>query len=180
MDTLPQDRESLLRQVGEKAFRNEKEYGNCPQCLVAAINDIFGGVSRDTMKCCFGFGGGTGLSARGLCGAVNGAVMLISSVFGRDDLYSELDLRCTATIRTYMERFEAKYAGVTCGAVQTGLMGRCYDLTIPGEKELFLDAGGHDWACTGVLAQASILLAEMIIDGELPWPPPKKPMEDDK
>ncbi|MBU7045431.1 MAG: hypothetical protein HXS54_03260, partial [Theionarchaea archaeon] len=43
-------REEVLKKAYETAFAYERDLGNCPQCLLATMHDIFGIGGDDSFK----------------------------------------------------------------------------------------------------------------------------------
>ena len=69
----------------QTGFQFEKEYHGCAQCAVAALYDVFPELTKnEVFRATSGLGGGVGLSCKGHCGALSGAVMVISQLFGRE------------------------------------------------------------------------------------------------
>ncbi len=161
---------AMMQKLEERALFYEREYGNCPQCTLEAVQDIFGGVEDSVFQASFGFGAGTGLTAKGTCGALNAAVMLISIVYGRSrqEFSGSINPKCTELVRRVLQRFEEKYDGIRCKDVQLKIMGDYFDLTVPEEREAYLAAGGHVDKCPYVVSFAASLIAELIFEGELP------------
>jgi len=72
--------------IKSRAKKNFSKGYNCSECVFEAVlNTIDTGLPKETMKLATGFGGGIGLFGD-TCGAIAGAVMAVSAVYGREDL----------------------------------------------------------------------------------------------
>jgi C_GCAxxG_C_C family probable redox protein len=49
----------------------------------------------------------------GMCGAVSGGIMAIGLSFGRDNASDSVD-PCYQAVRSFMDKFSARYQGLTC------------------------------------------------------------------
>jgi len=161
----------MSKSVGEKAyekgFANENDFGGCAQCAIAALYDVFPELkNEDVFRAATGLGAGVGLSARGNCGALTGAVMMVSQLYGRDltNIADPEKKRFVAYRlgKKLVGKFLAEYGTVTCGEIQTKIMGRSFDLYT--EWNEFLAAGGHSTACTAVVGNAAKWAAELIAE----------------
>lgn len=117
----------------------ELDYGCCPQCVLAAVQETAGIVDDGTIKASHGLSGGGGLMAQGACGALTGGLLALSAKFGRDR--DKLDKgRCINNFkktRALVERFRAEFGGITCEALQKQFTGRSYDLWNAEEYKAF-------------------------------------------
>jgi C_GCAxxG_C_C family probable redox protein len=75
-------------ELAEKAYRlgkeYEKTYRGCSQCVIAALQDALEIRNDDLFKSATGLAGGTGLAGDSGCGAYIGAVLVLSSLVGRE------------------------------------------------------------------------------------------------
>jgi len=62
----------------------EKTYRGCGQCVIAALQDALGIRNDDIFKSATGLAGGTGLAGDSGCGAYIGAILVLSSLLGRE------------------------------------------------------------------------------------------------
>ena len=60
-------RERLLKEAEQLAYRYERDYGGCSQCVVGAIKNTLGLISDDVFKAATGLAGGVGLTGNA-CG----------------------------------------------------------------------------------------------------------------
>ena len=167
---LPDSRKKeLIEKAYELAYEYEQKYGNCPQCTIAAIQDVFGIIDDSLFKGACGLAAGTGLSSKGNCGALTGAVMIISALKGRDraNFHEGRSSKCYELSREVIGRFEEIYGGILCHQVQQCIMGNSYDLSKREEFRAFEEAGGHKDKCPEVVGNAARFIAEMIVSGKL-------------
>ncbi len=157
------DIDEKIEKVGELAYKNEQEYGNCPQCVTAAFHDVFGFPSKDVVKAGSGLGGGVGLTGE-TCGALLGAGMVLSSRMGRnyEDLDEDTPMVSFRMAKVLCEKFEEKYGSVKCYDIQEEIMGDSYNLWDSEEYEEFEEAGGHDDKCPSVARNAARWAAEIL------------------
>jgi len=168
-DIMTRDR--LLRRAYESGFQYEKSYHGCAQCAVAAIQDTLGVKDNGTFMAANGLIGGVGCSSRGTCGALVGAVMVISSLCGRpremfDDV-NRIRARPYGPAQRLLERFEKEFGSGICGEIQKRLMGHSFNLLIPEERDMFLKAGAEEVHCPDVVGKASRWAVEIILDERL-------------
>jgi len=166
--TDPQKKE-LIRKAYDLGYEYEQKYGNCPQCTIAAIQDVFGIVDDIVFKASHGLAGGVGLSSKGTCGAVSGGVMVISALRGRDrpDFHSGRSRKCYDLSRHLSEKLESKYGGILCCQIQKTIMGKSFNLSNRDEFKAFEEAGGHRDKCPEVVGTVVSYIAEMIVAGEI-------------
>jgi len=153
----------LLDKASRLAFEYERDYGGCSQCVLAAIKNSLGTVSDEVFQAATGLAGGVGLQGKA-CGALTGGAMALGCFYGRDlEHFNDAEGRRFVTLRMVeklVNKFVAEYGSADCFDIQTKLMGRHFPLALPGMRDLFLEAGGHDDKCTMVCAKA----AEWIVD----------------
>lgn len=153
----------------ELGFMYEEKYGGCAQCAIGALYEMFPHLQSEAIfKSASGLGGGIGLTTFGSCGALAGAVMVLSQIYGREieDIEDPERKRFVAyrLSEKLVHRFLDEYGTVTCGEIQRKLMGRSFYMY--DEWEAFLEAGGHSTACTTVVGNAVKWSADHIIDAK--------------
>lgn len=167
---LSQEEKALLVQKAyDRAYYYEKNFGNCPQCTMAGISDVFPelGISDEIFQCGFGLGGGCGCYTKGTCGAVNGAAMVVSHLMGRRrDNMEGFTPECTDAVRRIITQFDRLYDGVRCCDVQTHLFGESFDLSTKEGNDAYFAAGGHD-RCAEVVGTVAKLFAELLVEGDI-------------
>lgn len=164
-----EEKNELVKRAYEYAYRYEAEYGNCAQCVIGAIQDVFGIVDDAVFQAAHGLAGGVGLASKGSCGAMSGAVMVISSLQGREksEFATGKNRRSYKMSKLVADKFEEEYGGVLCHEVQEKIMGRSFDLNKKEDYIAFELAGGHKDKCTSVVGNAAKYVAEMIVNGEI-------------
>ncbi len=114
----------------ETAVNKFKEGFNCAQSVLYSYAGKLG-LSTDTaLKVANGFGAGMGRKQE-TCGAVSGAVLVLSLIYGRgehDD--RQVQDYNYARIRELIDRFEAEFGTIYCKK----LLGGCELLTPEGQK----------------------------------------------
>ena len=165
------DREALLKRAYELGFQYENRFHGCAQCAVAAIQDTLGLEDDGTFKAANGLNAGLGCSSRGTCGALAGAVMVISSLCGRprellNDVH-RIRARAYGPAQRLLERFEQEFGSGICGEIQKRLMGGSFNLLHPEERDMFLKAGAEEVHCPDVVGKASRWAVEIILDEHL-------------
>ena len=148
--------DKLGEQACEKAARYELDYGCCPQCVLATVQETLGGIDDQTVKASHGLSGGGALLGEGVCGALTGGLMALSAKYGRDR--DKLDkgryINNFKKAKELTERFRAEFGGVTCRELQQRFTGRTYDMWNAEEYKAFDEARGKRCACaTGTVTQ---------------------------
>jgi C_GCAxxG_C_C family probable redox protein len=151
-----EQRKALAAQAYEKAVQYELDYGGCPQCVLATVQETVGIVTDETIKAAHGLSGGGGLVGLGTCGALTGGLMALSAKRGRDR--DKLDkgrfIGNYQKGRELVERFRAEFGGVTCGELQQRFTGRTYDMWNAEEYKCFNEARGNQCAhATGLVTK---------------------------
>jgi len=155
----------LMTRASKLAFEYERDYGGCSQCVLAAVKGSLGVVSDDVFQAATGLAGGLGLQGKA-CGALTGGAMALGCFYGRDLAHfdDQAGMRFTTLrmVEKLFNKFKEEYGSVDCFDIQTKLMGRHFPLAIPGMRELFLEAGGHDDKCTMVCAKSAEWIVEIL------------------
>jgi C_GCAxxG_C_C family probable redox protein len=145
--------------AAELAWKYEQQYGGCGQVALAALKETVGRdkISDSVFQAATGMAGGVGRCGYA-CGALNGSVAALSCFWGRPyDDFADPEKRRARTLamaKALVKKFEAEYGSADCRAVQTKIMGRSYDISVPEEMEQFVKDGGHDDKCPSVCANA--------------------------
>ena len=139
---------SVADEAYDKAWQYELDYGCCPQCVLATVQETLGIVSDDTIKAVHGLSGGGGLMAQGACGALTGGLVALSAKYGRDRDKLDKGRRINnfKKGKELVERFEKHFGGVTCEDLQQQFTGRTWDLWEAAEYKGFSDAREHKCA----------------------------------
>ena len=162
------DAQDILEQAYQKGFQFEKEYHGCSQCVIGALYELFPSLrNEDVFRSASGLAAGTGLSAKGQCGGLTGAVMVLSQIRGRRmaDISDPERKRLVAyrLAEKMVDRFMKEFGTVVCGEIQKKLMGRTFYLMEDADHQAFEKAGGHDDICPAVVGKAAAWAAELIL-----------------
>jgi C_GCAxxG_C_C family probable redox protein len=149
-------RKMLAEQAYEKALKYELDYGCCPQCVLATVQETLGIVDDQTVKASHGLSGGGGLLGEGVCGALSGGLLALSAKYGRDR--DKLDkgryINNFRKAKELTERFRDEFGGVTCRELQQRFTGRTYDMWNADEYKAFDEARGNRCAhATGTVTK---------------------------
>ena len=150
------DDTALAERAYDKAVRYELDYGCCPQCVLATVQETVGIVDDQTIKASHALSGGGGLMGEGLCGALTGGLMALASRFGRDR--DKLDqgryMNDFKKAKELTERFRAEFGGVSCRGLQQRFTGRTYDMWDAAQYRAFDQARGNRCAhATGTVTR---------------------------
>jgi len=159
-------------ELTEKAYtlgkEYEKTYRGCGQCVIAALQDALGIRNDDIFKSATGLAGGTGLAGDSGCGAYIGAILVLSSLLGRErNNFSDAEgirHKTHQLTRKFRENFIQEYGSIICHNIQNKILGRYYYLPDPQEYEKFHNAGAHDLHCPEVVGKAAKWMTEIILD----------------
>ncbi|MDA8363104.1 MAG: C-GCAxxG-C-C family protein [Gammaproteobacteria bacterium] len=129
-------------------MRYELDYGCCPQCVLATVQETIGVVDDATIKASHGLSGGGGLTGKGTCGALTGGLMALSAKRGRDrdKLDQGRGMGNFQKGRELVDRFRREFGGITCEELQQRFAGRTYDMWNPAEYKAFSEARGNKCA----------------------------------
>jgi C_GCAxxG_C_C family probable redox protein len=165
----------MAENTADRAYNKGKEYERiyrgCSQCVIAAIQDVFEIRNDDIFKAATGLAAGGGATTDGSCGAYSGAIMVLSSLLGRerDDFAdpSKVNLKNFILVRKLHDKFIQEYGSVVCRDVQRKVFGRSYYLVDADEFQKFEKAGAHDIHCPEVVGKAARWAAEIINEAAL-------------
>ncbi len=151
-----EQRQALGEQAYAKALKYELDYGCCPQCVLATVQETVGIVDDQTVKASHGLSGGGALMGEGVCGALTGGLMALSTKYGRDR--DKLDrgryINNFKKSKELTERFRQEFGGLTCRQLQQQFTGRTYDMWNADEYKAFNDARGQQCAhATGMVTK---------------------------
>lgn len=144
----PTEKQALAEEAARRAKQYELDYGSCPQCVLAAIQETLGIVDDATIKAVHGLAGGGALMGKGACGALTGGLIALSVKQGRDR--DKLDkgrfMGNYQKGRELVERFRAEFGGITCEELQQQFTGKTYDMWRAEEYQAFNEARGDKCA----------------------------------
>jgi len=160
-------KQEVIAKAYQLGFEYEKEKHYCSQCVLAALQEVFQIKDNKLFQAAYGLAGGVGSSTNGSCGALSGAVMAISYLYGRDRKEFEENTsnkKATELAKKVFDRFVEEYGGCLCKEIQTKIFGRSYDFWNEEEDKAFEEAGAHIDKCPTVVAKAAAWTAEILWD----------------
>ena len=151
-----EEKQALAEQAYQKAHQYELDYGCCPQCVLATVQETIGIVDDATVKASHGLSGGGGLMGQGACGALTGGLLALSSKRGRDR--DKLDkgrfINNFKKGKELVEKFREEFGGITCDELQMQFTGKNYDMWVAEEYKAFDEARGQKCAhATGTVTR---------------------------
>lgn len=156
------DRQALAQQAYDKALQYEIDYGCCPQCVLAAVQETVGLIDDSVIKASHGLSGGGALCGHGACGALTGGLVALSAKRGRDR--DKLDkgrfINNFKKGQELVERFKTEFGGVTCAELQQQFTGRTYDMWQAEQYQAFNAARGDK--CALATATVTRWVVEML------------------
>lgn len=156
----------ILEKAGKLGFEYEKNFGNCAQCTVAAIQDALDIKNNTIYRCATGFASGGALTCSGSCGGYIGGVMMIGYIFGRRREHiiedSEKKLITYQMCLKLHDLFVEKYGNIVCKDIHKCIFGKTYNMWDVEDRANFERDGAHTTKCTGVVAQAAQWTIELI------------------
>jgi len=157
--------DEIAKRAYALAFEYESKYGNCPQCIVATIEEIFNLKMDDVFKAGHPLAGGLGLSGYGTCGALSGGAMILGYAYGRErkDFQTRLGTKSYKAAKALYDRFVAEYGSCICRDVQQKIMGTPFNLWDSEDYKRFEAAGGHKDKCPSVVGNVAKWVAEQLI-----------------
>ena len=112
----------------DEALALFKEGFSCSQAVFAAYAKDFGMDYEMALKVSQAFGGGMG-GMRGECGAVTGAYMVISLLYGRTRAEdSEARIKTFTMVQDFANRFKQKQGSTVCGNLLENKSGSHYEM----------------------------------------------------
>jgi C_GCAxxG_C_C family probable redox protein len=127
-------------------------YG-CAESVLMAIAE-FKGIQSDLIpRIASGFCGGVA-NTNGMCGAVNGAIMALNLVFGRNEPIESKELNYEK-VKFLIREFERKFGSIQC-PVLTGC-----DLSTETGQQKFNELNVHE-KCLGYTGEATRLVLKLI------------------
>lgn len=157
-----EDKTQLAEQVYQKAFDCELDYGCCPQCVLATVQESIGGVSDETIKASHGLSGGGGLSGAGTCGALSGGLVALSCKRGRErqDFHKGKRIGNFRLGQQLVDRFREEFGGTTCQELQVQFTGKTWNFWDADQYAAFDKAREHK--CARATAMVTRWVVEML------------------
>jgi len=163
---MPPTKEELAEKAFTLAEEYEKTCTGCAQTTIAGIFDTLSIENDDVFKAASGLADGLGLSGDGSCGALVGASMAISYLFGRErqDFKDMMKpMKSYLLVKKLHDLFVEKYGTCRCCDLQMSLMGRTFNLLDPKELEEAMKFGMLDH-CSKVAGTAARMATEIILE----------------
>ncbi|MFZ1983586.1 MAG: C-GCAxxG-C-C family protein [Desulfatitalea sp.] len=131
-----------------KTVYHHYEHGfHCAEVIAKTLLERFSSEPHpEAIKIASGFGGGIAGSTQHLCGALTGGVIVLSSLFGRQNPTEGLKLFATTT-NEFKKQFLDAFGALDCHAIL--------------EKS---DPKQNPYGCVKLTAQAAVILSDLIDD----------------
>lgn len=163
------DEQAKLDKAYALAFENEQKIGCCSQCVLAAIQDVLGGIDDAVFKAAHTLAGGGALTTGGTCGALAGGMLALGSHYGRDRAHFAQGQHFMPSYRLgkqLQDRFVAEFGSPVCAEIQKKILGKSFDLWNRDDFKAFEAAGGHLDKCPHVAGQVAKWITEILIKTE--------------
>jgi C_GCAxxG_C_C family probable redox protein len=153
-------RAALAAEAYERAYKYELDYGCCPQCVLATVQETVGFVDDATIKAGHGLSGGGGMSGVGVCGALSGGLLALSCKRGRDrDKFERGKFVGNFQLgNELVKRFQDTFGGVNCAHLQKQFTGRTWNMWDADEYRAFDQARGDQ------CAKATALVTKWVVE----------------
>jgi len=161
--------QSILDRAYQLGYEFERQYHGCAQCVIGAVYQLFPEMrNEDIFRSANAQAGGMGLTSEGQCGAVAGAGMVLSQIYGRElnNIEDPEDQRFKAYRlgAEYVKRFTGEMGTLICGEIQKKKMGRSFNLLDPEQWEDFEKKEGHKRHCPDVVGVATRIVVQMLLE----------------
>ncbi|OGL40199.1 MAG: hypothetical protein A3C43_06480 [Candidatus Schekmanbacteria bacterium RIFCSPHIGHO2_02_FULL_38_11] len=123
--------------------KNYQSGYNCAEAVLSAFNDALK-LNLD-VKVATAMGGGIG-AAKNLCGALNGGVIVIGAIFGRNTPNEKVD-KIYPIAKAFHDKFRETFATTSC-----------FEIT----KDIEWKSAAHKEHCSKVASKTAEILAETI------------------
>lgn len=165
-----------IERVKRKALENDFLSG-CSQSVLGAIQEEFNIGNQESFRAATVLSGGIVRHGE-TCGAIIGALLGLCLIEGRDRMEDfeayQLSMKIADEVRDkFMEElknqfgFDRELESTLCRHIQEKIYGRSFNLADDGERQAFLDAGGHsETGCPKVCGIAAQVVSEKIMELE--------------
>ncbi len=164
MDDISARPVTLAEVAYKLAHEYEGAYGSCAQCVFGTVQDVLEVGDDATFQAAHTLACGCALTSEGTCGALNGGLLAIGAIYGRDrEHFAGGPTQDSYRIaKRLFDRFKEEFGGVLCSQVQTKLMGRSFNLWTDVEE--FKAAGGLKDKCPTVTGKAAQWTVEILLE----------------
>ncbi len=160
-----QNEQSISEKAYSLAYENEKKHGCCPQCVLAAIQDVLGTIDDSVFMASHTLAAGGGLSTGGACGALAGGMLALGAKYGRGRTHFDKGhfIQSYKLGKQLHDKFVNEFGSPICGEVQEKLLGRSYDMWNIEDFKAFEEAGGHIDKCPKVVGSVAKWTTEILV-----------------
>jgi hypothetical protein len=141
----------------------------CARSTMYGLSTVFDFIPESVVTGAASLSGGCG-SASGSCGAYCCGLLAVGMYHNaamREELEDPAAFERTRVhFMGYRDRFKAVYGTILCPEIHKQLFGRSYILDDPADVGEFLALPGHQIECSKVVATATRLAAEMLLEAE--------------
>ena len=167
MNQLGELKDQILNNAFELGKKYESECTGCAQCAIAAILEALGIWNDDIFKAGSGLADGLGLTGDGTCGALTGASIVISYLFGREhkdfkDIFKPF--KSYELVKKLHSQYIQQYGSCRCHDVQKSLMGRTWNFWDPDDIAEAFAPGGILEHCPNLVGNIARLATKIILD----------------
>lgn len=142
------------------------KFHGCSQMALRALQEALGLSDGNVFKAASALAGGVARSGE-VCGALLGAIMAVSLVFGRDKLeptdVSEGYKKAMEVAYRVFDEFKNEFGSVRCRDIHMRLFGRVYRLRDPEELREFIASGAIS-KCAEVVSKAAGIATKAILE----------------
>ena len=145
----------------ELAIAYREKGFNCAQAVLASFGDLTHLPEKEALSVSGGFGGGIGGTHEEICGALSGAVIVLSLLYPHVEEYdAEGKRRIYGIIKELRKRFQEKFSETCCGdLLRTKIE---IDDRLPAAKAL-----GITNHCAVLIVSAVELVEEMLREADI-------------
>jgi C_GCAxxG_C_C family probable redox protein len=172
-DFNAEEKRQLMKDAYDLGFRYEHDYHGCSQAALGALQDVFGISNKAVFKAAHGLVGGVGASSLGTCGALTGACMFLSLLYGRerDSIQipdpEHLRFKGHTLCSRVLGKFLQLWGSCECREIQKkNFQGKWFKAGDPKQMAEFQALGGHTYVCPNVVGKAVMWSAEVILEEE--------------
>ena len=140
---MKENKKELAELAYKLAHDYDLEYGFCPQCVLAAIQDVNEDILDDIIKASQTLSGGGGLLGIGSCGALQGGLLAIGYYNGRprEHFGKAKHIRAMELASQLINKFKEVYGeDISCAGIQKMMSGRSFNNWLPEDAKAFKES----------------------------------------